>query len=120
MVAFFEHAADAVMGQVMDPTGVDDLAAEWTLSERTTYSKAFATAAGRGREALELAADGEREAAVEIWHSVFGDPFPAPSSQTAAQALTGLTAGSITSTGRAVSSRRGTQPNRPARSWRTR
>ncbi|MER7369080.1 nucleotidyltransferase [Nonomuraea wenchangensis] len=120
MVAFFEHAADAVMGKVMDPTGVDDLAAEWTLSDRTTYSKAFATAAARGREALDLTADGEHEAAVEIWHSVFGDPFPAPSPQTAAQTLTGLTAGSITSTGRSVSSRRGTQPNRPARSWRSR
>jgi hypothetical protein len=120
MVAFLEHAASAVMGKVMDPTGVDDLAEEWTSSARTTYSEAFATAAARGREALSLAADGEHTAAIEIWHSVFGDPFPAPSPQTPAQALAALAAGSITSAGRAVSSRRGVQPNRPARSWRTR
>ncbi|MEV4086335.1 hypothetical protein ACGFJC_53960 [Nonomuraea fuscirosea] len=120
MVAFFEHAATAVMGKVLDPTGVDDLAEEWTPSERTIYSKALATAAARGREALSLAADGEHQAAIEIWHSVFGEPFPAPSAQTATQALSALTAGSITSTGRAVSSQRGAQPNRPARSWRTR
>ncbi|WP_248962018.1 nucleotidyltransferase domain-containing protein [Sphaerisporangium perillae] len=119
MVTFFEHAATAVMGKVMDPTGVDDLAEKWTSSDRKVYSQVFATAAARGKEALGLASDGEHEAAIEIWHSVFGDPFPAPSAQTPAQALVALTAGSITSTGRAVTSRRGVQPNRPARSWRT-
>lgn len=120
MVALFEHAASAVMGKVMDPTGVDDLADEWTSSDRTTYSKVFATAAARGREALSLAADGEHEAAIDFWHSVFGNPFPAPRPQTSAQALTALPAGRITPAGRAVSSPRGAQPNRPARSWRTR
>ncbi|MEW9531723.1 hypothetical protein [Microbispora sp. NPDC049125] len=120
MVAFFEHAATAVRGQVMDPTGADDLAEEWTSADRKAYSEVFATAAACGREALSLAADGEHEAAIEIWHSVFGDPFPAPPPQTPAQALAALAAGSITSTGRAVTSRRGVEPNRPARSWRTR
>ncbi|WP_068923829.1 nucleotidyltransferase domain-containing protein [Planobispora rosea] len=119
LVTFFEHAATAVMGQVMDPTGADDLAEKWTSSDRETYRQAFATAAAQGREALRLAADGEHEAAIEIWHAVFGDPFPVPAPQTPAQALAALTAGSITSTGRAVTSRRGAQPNRPARSWRT-
>ncbi|MEU8115259.1 hypothetical protein [Micromonospora sp. NPDC048947] len=60
-VTALDHAAEAVMGKVYDPTGVDDLAKDWTPS-----------------------------------------------------------AGSITSTGRAVTSQRGAQTNRPARSWRTR
>ena len=119
MVTAFEHAATAVLGPVLDPTGVDDLAADWTPGERHAYSQVFATAAKRGREALALTADGEHQAAIEIWFMLFGEPFPAPSTQTAAQALAALGAGSITSTGRAVTSHRGAQPNRPTRSWRT-
>jgi hypothetical protein len=120
MVAVFAHAGDAVLGPVMDPTGVEDLSAEWTPSQRAAYHRAFATAAARAREALDLAADREHQAAIEIWHDLFGEPFPEPAPQTAAQALSALAAGSITSTGRAVTSPRGAQPNRPARSWRTR
>jgi hypothetical protein len=120
VVAVFEHAATAVMGTVPDPTGVDDLAADWTPTQRGAYSQVFATAAARGREALALAADGEHQGAIEVWFAVLGEPFPAPTAQTAAQALSALAAGSITSTGRAVTSQRGAQPNRPGRSWRTR
>ncbi|MEV4415592.1 nucleotidyltransferase [Catellatospora sp. NPDC049609] len=120
MVTAFEYAAVAVQGKVLDPTGVDDLAKDWTPGERHMFSQAFALAAKRGREALRLAADGEHQGAIEIWFALFGEPFPAPSTQTAAQALSALSAGSITSTGRAVASQRGAQVNRPARSWRTR
>jgi hypothetical protein len=121
MVTAFEHAASAVLGVVLDPTGVEDLAADWTPGERLIFSQVFATAAKQGREALRLAADGEHQAAIEIWFALFGEPFPAPSPQTAAQTLSALgTGGSITSAGRAVSSLRGVQPNRPTRSWRTR
>lgn len=120
MVTALTHAATAVLGEVRDPTGVDDLAKEWTPGERYVFSQTFAMAAKRGREALALAADGEHQGAIEIWFALFGEPFPAPSTQTAAQALSALGAGSITSTGRAVTSQRGAQANRPARSWRTR
>jgi hypothetical protein len=120
MVAVFDHAAAAVLGTVLDPTGVDDLAVEWTPTQRAAYSQVFANAAARGREALRLAADGEHEGAIEIWYTVLGEPFPMPKPQTATQALSALAGGSVTSTGRAVTSRRGAQPNRPARSWRTR
>jgi hypothetical protein len=120
MIIALENAATAVLGPVLDPTGVDNLAAEWTPGERHAYSAAFATAARRGREALALSADGEHQAAMEIWHGLFGEPFPQPEPQMAAQALSALSGGSITSTGRAVTSQRGAQTNRPARSWRTR
>ncbi|MEV4273469.1 hypothetical protein ACIODS_17010 [Micromonospora chalcea] len=120
MVTAFENAASAVLGEVRDPTGADDLTKDWTPSERSTFSRTFALAAKRGQEALRLAADGEHQGAIEIWFALFGEPFPAPSAQTAAQTLSALKAGSITSTGRAVTSQRGAQTNRPARSWRTR
>jgi hypothetical protein len=120
LLAVFEHAAVAVHGKVLDPTGVDDLAAEWTAAQRATYSQIFARAASSAREAITLAADGEHAAAIDVWHSVLGDAFPEARTQTSAQTLSGLVAGSITSTGRAVSSKGGVQPNRPARSWRFR
>ncbi|MGH8882751.1 MAG: hypothetical protein ACRD0P_36320, partial [Stackebrandtia sp.] len=115
-----EHAVDAVLGPLLDPTGVDELSVEWTPSQRAGYQGVFATAAAQGREGLALVADGEHQAAIEVWHDLLGDAFPEPSAQTAAQALSALAAGSITSTGRAVTSPRGVQSNRPARSWRTR
>jgi hypothetical protein len=119
-VTAFGHAAVAVMGDVYDPTGVDNLAKDWTLGERSRFSQTFRIAAKRGHEALRLAADGDQQAAIEIWNTVFGEPFPEASAQSAAQALTALGAGSITSAGRAVASQRGAEANRPARSWRTR
>jgi hypothetical protein len=119
-VTALERAASTVLGEVRDPTGVDDLAKDWNPSERYVFSQTFAGAAKRGREALRLAADGEQQAAIEIWFALFGEPFPEPAPQTAAAALSALSAGSITSTGRAVTSQRGAQTNRPARSWRTR
>ncbi|MEU7590774.1 nucleotidyltransferase [Micromonospora sp. NPDC049230] len=119
-VTALEYAAEAVMGKVYDPTGVDDLAKDWTPGERLRFSQTFGLAAKRGREARRLAVDGDHQAAIDIWHTVFGEPFPAPTAQPAAQALAALSAGSITSAGRAVTSQRGAQTNRPARSWRTR
>jgi hypothetical protein len=119
-LALFEYAKTTVLGKVLDPTGVDDLAAEWTPAERITYSQVFARASDRAREAVLLADDGEHGAAIDIWHNLLGEAFPEPTPQTAAQALASLVGGSITSTGRPVNSRRAAQPNRPVRSWRSR
>ncbi|MEN8656343.1 nucleotidyltransferase [Streptomyces sp. 21So2-11] len=114
------HAAQAVTRAVFDPTGVDDLTADWTVALRSAYATALADAACRATEARRLEEDGQHAAAIEIWHRLIGDPFPGAEAQSAADALRALAAGSITSTGRAVTSPRGQQPARPARSWRTR
>ncbi|MET8378434.1 nucleotidyltransferase [Streptomyces microflavus] len=114
------HAAQAVAHPVLDPTGVDDLTAEWTIDERETYVTTLAATARRAAEARRLEEDGQHAAAIEIWHTLIGDPFPQAEAQNATDALRALGAGSITSTGRAVVSPRGQQPARPARSWRTR
>lgn len=113
-------AAHAVTGPVFDPTGVDDLTAGWTAAQRTAYAAALRDAARRAAEARRLEQDGQHAAAIEIWHGLIGDAFPAAEAQSVAEALRALAAGSITSTGRAVTSARGQQPARPARSWRTR
>ncbi|MES9588766.1 nucleotidyltransferase [Streptomyces sp. NPDC094045] len=114
------HAAQAVTGPVFDPTGVDDLTADWTAVQRTAYATTLAVAARRAAEARRLEEDGQHAAAIEIWHDLIGDPFPVAEAQSASDALRALAAGSITSTGRAVTSSRGQQPARPGRSWRTR
>ncbi|MET9792091.1 MULTISPECIES: nucleotidyltransferase [Streptomyces] len=120
LAATLAHAAQAVTGAVFDPTGVDDLTSKWTTAERRAYATALATAAQRAAEARRLEEDGQHSAAIEIWHDLIGDPFPEAVAQSAAEALRALAAGSVTSTGRAITSPRGQQPARPARSWRTR
>lgn len=113
-----QHAAAALTGPVYDPTGVDDLTVEWTHKERAAYVAAAEDASRKADEARRLEADGEHDAAIELWHEVLGDPFPEAPTQNADDALSALAAGSITSTGRAASSRRGNQPVRPGRAWR--
>ncbi|MGP4028823.1 SMODS domain-containing nucleotidyltransferase [Actinomadura sp. 3N407] len=113
-------AARLTMGTVYDPTGIDDLSAEWAPSERSSIIAALKGAARQAEEARRLEQDGEHAGAIEIWHQLIGDPFPGAPVQTAAQALHGLAGGSITSTGRAVTSPRGRQVNRAGRPWRTR
>ncbi|MFG3370383.1 hypothetical protein ACGF0K_36210 [Streptomyces sp. NPDC048156] len=115
-----EHAAHAVTRPVHDPTGADDLTADWTPAQRTDYATALSSAARQAAEARRLEEDGQHSAAIEIWHELIGAPFPQPQAQSATEALRALAAGSITSTGRAVTSQRGRQPARPGRSWRTR
>jgi hypothetical protein len=118
VAATLRHAASAVMGPVMDPTGVDDLTVKWTTEDRLSFASVFRSGAARAEEALRLDADGSPGAAIDVWRSILGDDFPAASSQSESEALRYLTGGSVTSTGRAVSSRRGAQPLRPARAWR--
>ncbi|GAA3885729.1 nucleotidyltransferase [Streptomyces lannensis] len=120
VAASLAHAAVAVSGPVFDPTGIDDLSVDWTTAQRTAFASTLDGAARQAAEALRLEQDGQHAAAIEIWHTLIGDPFPTAETQNAADALRALAAGSITSTGRAVTSSRGQQPARPARSWRTR
>ncbi|MGW0566002.1 SMODS domain-containing nucleotidyltransferase [Streptomyces tauricus] len=120
LAATLAHAARAVASPVLDPTGVDDLTIDWTTAERTTYATTLTAAARRAAEARRLEEDGQHTAAIEIWHDLIGDPFPQAEAQSATDALRALAAGSITSTGRAVTSSRARQPARPGRSWRTR
>jgi Second Messenger Oligonucleotide or Dinucleotide Synthetase domain len=117
LAALLREGASAVKGAVPDPTGVDDLASDWTEAQRATFAAVFASASHQADEAIKLEEDGETSAAIEIWHELLGDDFPQPVPQSEEEALTALAGGSITSTGRAVSSQHGTQPARPVRAW---
>lgn len=67
------HASTAALGKILDPTGVDDLTAEWDDDQRRRYVDRFAALSVRADEALRLRADGSEPAAVEVWRSVFGE-----------------------------------------------
>lgn len=119
VAAILRHASAAVLGRVLDPTGVDDLSAKWTTEQRESFSGVFARAATRAEEALALADDGRITAAIEVWASLLGEDFPAAPAQIESEAISSLVAGSITSTGRATSSTRGVERSRPSRAWRS-
>lgn len=114
------HASTAVLGKILEPTGVEDLTEEWDDDQRRRYADRFTSLSRRADEALRLREDGSEAAAVDVWRSVFGDDFPAAPPQSASDALAALAAGGITSTGRAVTTPRAHQPSRPGRSWRAR
>lgn len=114
------HASTAVLGKILDPTGVEDLTTGWDDQQRQRYAQRFAWLSRKADEAVRLRVAGAEVAAVDVWQSVFGDDFPAAPLQTASDALGALAGGGITSTGRAVTIPRAHQPNRPARSWRAR
>lgn len=112
------HASTAVFGKILEPTGVEDLTTEWDDQQRQRYAQRFASLSRQADEAVRLRVDGAEVAAVDVWQSVFGDDFPAAPPQNANDALGALAGGGITSTGRAVTTPRAHQPNRPARAWR--
>lgn len=119
VAATLKHAAHALTSAVYDPTGADDLTAEWTAEEHVAYVAAVRAAAQRAEEALRLEADGDHDAAIELWHDILGAPFPSVPLQSATSAWEHLAAGGITATGRAVDSPRANQPVRPGRPWRS-
>ena len=109
------YAAQRVLGSVLDPTGVDDLSVKWSGTQRQTYSTVLARGADRAEEALRLEGDAFFSAASNIWASLLGEDFPEPALQTEEEAIEGLVAGSITSTGRTTTSRHGVERSRPTR-----
>jgi hypothetical protein len=118
--AALAHAAKALLGPVLDPTGKDDLTVEWTPSERAARQAAAARAADAAAEALLLEADHDHDAAIDVWHGIFGEPFPEAPPQSASDVLRNLAAGGVTSSGRAVASVSAREPARPSRAWRSR
>jgi hypothetical protein len=71
-------AAQMLLGDYTEPTGVDTISARLTDTERAVAQLAMSKLATRAAEASKLAADGQEDAAARIWSEILGDPFPAP------------------------------------------
>ncbi|MFC7447404.1 SMODS domain-containing nucleotidyltransferase [Rhodococcus daqingensis] len=113
-----EHAKTAVRGGVIEPAGDDNVTAKWTQTEREVAAKLFSDFAARAAEALRLEVDGDVEAAIDVWHSLFGDSFPVAGDRSPEAVLAAWNSvGSRTSTGRPSISTSGRQPTRPGRAW---
>jgi hypothetical protein len=114
---FLDHAKNAVRGPVLEPAGEDDVTAKWTDDERQRAVRVYSQASAKAAEALALEDAGDVHAAIDVWHSLFGDAFPAPPQRSVQNALTALAAGTITTTGRPTATKAAPQVAAPGRSW---
>lgn len=114
---FLDHAKEAVKGPVLEPAGEDDITAKWTSEERQTAALVYAQASDKAEEALGLESQGDMDAAIDVWHSLFGDGLPSAPHRSVQSTLTAFAAGSLSSTGRPSATRAGRQVSPPGRSW---
>jgi hypothetical protein len=114
---FLDHAKEAVMGPVLEPAGEDDVTAKWTYEDRQTAARVYAQAFRQAAEALAFERAGDMDAAIDVWHSLFGDSFPPAPHRSVQNALTALAAGSLATTGRPSATQVGQQVSAPGRSW---
>ncbi|WP_375485883.1 nucleotidyltransferase [uncultured Jatrophihabitans sp.] len=114
-----DHAKEAVKGPVLEPAGEDDVSAKWTYEERQTAIRVYAQASKKAAEALAFERAGDMYAAIDVWHSLFGDSFPAAPHRSVQNTLTALAAGSLSTTGRPSTTQVGQQASAPGRSWST-
>ena len=114
-----DHAKEAVKGPVLEPAGEDDVTAKWTYQQRQAAMRVYAQASKKAAEALAFERAGDTDAAIDVWHSLFGDSFPAAPHRSVQNALTALAAGSLSTTGRPSTTQAGQQTSAPGRSWST-
>lgn len=106
-------------GDYYEPTGRDMISRKLKPGVQERARACFTSAAARAAEARRLAEAGDHRAALEIWASLFGEPFPAPAPQTVEAAFAnGFAGGSVTTAGTVSATLAGHQPSRPTRSWR--
>lgn len=117
VAAVLAHAQDAVKGPILEPAGDDDVTAKWTAEEREAAGRAYAQAARAAVEALALERAGDEDAAIGVWHSLFGDNFPSAPIRPERDVMTAFAAGTVSSAGRPSITRAGHQPAPPGRSW---
>ena len=105
-------------GEILDPTGEDNLLAKLDPAVKMDAQHVFAEWAEMAEEARNLATAGDDNAAIDIWHSIFGDAFPKAPKQSTAAAAEAWVGGGLTSTGR-ITRHTTRETARPSRSWRS-
>ena len=115
----FEEGARLLSGDYFDPTGEQIISRRIAPDIKARALQAFRQCADHAREARALAAAGDDDNACVIWHSIFGDAFPAPRGQTVQDAFAKSYAGaaSITSAGLVSHTPAARQPSRGSRAW---
>lgn len=116
IAAVLEFAKDAVRGPVIEPAG-DDVTVKWSDEQRETAARVYAQASRKANEALAFERAGDMDRAVGVWHSLFGDAFPAAPTRPVLDVMTALAAGSVSSAGHPSTTTAGQQAAAPGRSW---
>lgn len=119
MVAFLEHAETAVLGQILTPSGREDITRkrEWDQAQRQAASEAFGRLLALAREAVELTAAGDDAAALSNWASICGEHFP-DTDGSVEEFLKNLRSGSATRSGAVTTAMTTGAPTVPQRAWR--
>ena len=111
-----DTAARLLGNRYHEPTGKDLISARLKPDVVYRAKPVLTRAAADARRALQLAKDGKHEAAVEIWHAIFGDDFPGPSTADVAALRSSFLGAGVTSTGKV--SHAADRKAKPTRSWR--
>ena len=115
--AFTVGARLLAAGTVEVPGASENVLDRLAKSEIDWLKSEIESTRDRAQEARELASNGDDAAAIDVWYSIFGDPFPEAPKQSVEDALSGLVGGGVTSTGRSTpAASRHRAPT--TRSWR--
>jgi Second Messenger Oligonucleotide or Dinucleotide Synthetase domain len=118
VAAVLSTAVVALRDGYYDPTGVDRLSDRLDPNLRQRAKAAFLRASEGAQEALRLQWAGDQLAAIRLWSTILGAPFPDVAPQSVDQTFRIAAAGgSITTAGTASSTSAGRQESRPTRSW---
>jgi hypothetical protein len=113
------ESARQVTDAVIEPGGDDDVTIKWIEQERALAARRLSDAATQAEEALRLEKDGDHDAAIDVWHAVFGPDFPTAPPLTESATLHRIASGGLTSTGRATASFAAAATMQPVRAWRS-
>lgn len=111
-----ETGARLVGGDYYEPTGTDLISAHLKPDVVEHAKPVLSKAAADARCSLELTNQGKDEAAISIWHAIFGDDFPPPSTADVNALRSSFLGAGVTTAGR-VSQASGNKLT-PTRSWR--
>jgi len=106
------------LGIQYDPTRVDNLHLKLDEGVADEALPRVREARQTAQEAVELEEAGDTDAALAVWYSIFGDPFPKPPTQSVEDAFTNSLKGGLTTTGVATASSAARAATPPVRPWR--
>ena len=106
------------LGVQYDPTRVDNLYVKLDEGVADNALPRVRHALQNAKEAVELEGAGDTDAALAVWYSIFGDPFPKPPTQSVEDAFTNSLKGGLTTTGVATASSAARVATPPVRPWR--
>lgn len=120
MLKFLEAGASMADGEILTPSGYEDLTRkkEWSGQDRELVRDAFEKRRRAALEAVALSEAGDSERAVENWADICGEQFPLPEGAVE-DLLSGMSEGGATRSGGVTRSISTGVHVAPQRAWRS-